>query len=149
MRGDLFNAVREWEEGVRAHGRPLKRQNRLLRTDAGGVNAAHLSCPHADGLTVADIDDGVRLDMLRDFPRELQVFYLRVGRRSLAHDLQVLGSGGQVILGLGEVTSGDALDDQRGGCLADFQQAQVFLASQDGECFLVETGGGDRFDEQS
>src|SRR5581483_2126243 len=68
--GDLFDAVGEWEEGVGSSDRAFERQHGLLRADAAGIDAGHLSGADADGLAVAGVENGVRLHMFADLPGE-------------------------------------------------------------------------------
>ena len=66
--GDSFKSIRERKEGVGCGYGALKGENRFLRAEAGGVNAAHLARAYAYGLAIARIDDSVGLDVLRHAP---------------------------------------------------------------------------------
>src|ERR1035437_2848941 len=76
-----FEAVGEGEEGVGGGDAALERQHGLHGAEAGGVHAAHLARADAEGLAVARIDDGVRLDVLADAPGEKQAAQLLGCRR--------------------------------------------------------------------
>src|SRR5690606_4359340 len=74
--GDDVEAVAERKERVGGDDRPGEvepRVARLDRSDARGVDAAHLAGPDAERGTVAAEDDRVRLHEFRDAPGEEQV----------------------------------------------------------------------------
>ena len=92
------NAVGEREERVGGHHRALGQRLgelqllrgvlRLARGDARRIDPAHLAGADADGGAILGVDDGVRLDVLGDAERELQIAQLGVGRRALGHGLE-------------------------------------------------------------
>src|SRR2546423_15387859 len=87
--GGLVNAVAEREEGVgREHGAGDGKP-RAHRADANRVDARHLTRADADGLPGARVDDGVRLRVLADRPREQERRDLLLSRRAPRDDLQV------------------------------------------------------------
>jgi hypothetical protein len=90
--GQHVEAVAEGEEGIRgdhAAGDDEAGVLGLDRSDARGVDAAHLAGADADGHAVLAVHDGVRLDVLGHAPGEQQVAQLLLGGRALGDDLQV------------------------------------------------------------
>ena len=77
---DRLEAIGEREEGVGGGHGAGKGEHGLLRAEFGGIDAAHLACADADGLAVARVDDGVRLDVFADAPGKEQVAQLLRGR---------------------------------------------------------------------
>ncbi|MCY1299497.1 hypothetical protein D9M70_490250 [compost metagenome] len=72
--------------------RETERLGRFLgldRSDAGGIDAAHLASADAGGLAVLGIDDRVRLDVFRHLEGELHVLEFLGRRRALGHDLEL------------------------------------------------------------
>src|SRR5260370_22971441 len=65
---DFFDAIGKREESVGGGYGSLQRQLSLHCSDLGPIDAAHLSRPNPDGLTVARVDDGVGLHVLADLP---------------------------------------------------------------------------------
>ena len=87
--GDDVEAVAEREERVGRDDRAREvepRVRRLRRGDPRRVDAAHLTRADPERHAAAAVDDRVRLDELRDAPREHQVGELERRRRPLRHD---------------------------------------------------------------
>src|ERR1700675_1697974 len=68
--GDLLDAVREGKESIGGGHRPLQRQLRLHGAELARIDAAHLSRADAHRLPVAGVENGVRLHVLANLPRE-------------------------------------------------------------------------------
>ena len=102
------------EPRVIGAGRPsaLAASSAFRRSDAGGIDAAHLAGADADRLAVLGVDDGVRLHVLADLEGELHVFQFLRRRRALGDDLQVQILDHAVVAGLDEQTAGDGLRRQ-------------------------------------
>src|SRR5271168_3820647 len=71
-----FKTVRKREEGVRRNGTVGQRQNSFHGAKLGGIHPAHLPSPYTQGLAIAGIDDGVRLDVLGHFPGKSERLHL-------------------------------------------------------------------------
>ena len=88
--GCFQQTVGEREERIRCHGGAFRQafvQTQfgchtfgLRGSDVGTVQTAHLTGTDAHGGLVFHVDDGIRFDVLGDFPREQQVLHLRVCR---------------------------------------------------------------------
>ncbi|GBC87244.1 hypothetical protein HRbin12_01247 [bacterium HR12] len=91
VRGHL-HGVREREEGVRGHHRPLRPIARFADGDPGGVHPGHLPGADPHRGEVPREDDGVRLHPHRHRPGEQQVAPLALGRLPGRDDLHVLAS---------------------------------------------------------
>ena len=87
MAGDLLHTVGEGEKGVRTDDGSLERQQGLRCSDTGRIHTAHLAGPDADGLTGPSINNGVRLDVLNDFPGKFEGLPLVISRWALGDDL--------------------------------------------------------------
>src|ERR1700730_14681948 len=55
--GGFFDAVGEWEEGVRSHGTSLQRALRFGDSEFDGVHAAHLSGADSEGGAISGEHD--------------------------------------------------------------------------------------------
>src|ERR1700722_5932983 len=106
-RGYGFQAISEWEEGVRGRDRAGEGENGLQGAETRGVDAAHLPGADADGLAVAvgeaGVDDGVRLDVLADRPGEEESAHLLWGGLARGDDAEV---------GLGDLVAVRVLDQE-------------------------------------
>src|ERR1700677_1191668 len=87
--GDFLDSIGEWEKGVGRGDRSLQGKLCFHGSDFSGIDAAHLAGADADSLSIAYVDDGVRLHMLADFPGKQKRTSFFGGRAALGDDLQV------------------------------------------------------------
>ena len=128
--GDGFESVREREEGVRGGDGALEGKDGFHGAESGGVDAAHLSGAHADGLAVARVDDSVRFDVLANAPGEDEAAEFFGSRRAPGDDLD-FGFGDAAGVGiLKQQAAGNVFDNGAGRRGSDFDEAEVLL---DGE----------------
>ena len=69
---NCLKPVGKGEESVGGSNGTASGSTAFMRPEFGGVNAAHLPCADANGLAVARVDDGVRLDVFADSPGKKQ-----------------------------------------------------------------------------
>src|SRR3989344_1473195 len=152
--GRIVQAVAEREKCIGSHYRASYLQASMFsldRSNARRVHTAHLASADTDGLTVLGVDDGVGLDVLGNFPGKDQVMDFLFGRRTLGHDLQVIGADHADVAALHQQATVDALvvpgSSAIGRPLATGQQAHVGLGGDDGAGFFADARGNDHFDE--
>ncbi len=143
-----FKAVGEGKESIGGGDGALERQHSLLRAEARGIDAAHLTGAHSHGLAIACIDDGVRLDVLADTPGEDQAAQFFGGGRTPGNDLQfVLGDAACVGV-LQKQAAGNLLDDRARRCGTDFDKTQILFRGEAFARLRTESWSCDGFDEE-
>ena len=86
---DGFQAIGKGEEGVRRSTAVGEGQDGFHGAEFGSVDTAHLPGTDAESLAIARIDDGIRLHMLADAPREDQVGEFGIRRLAFGDDLKL------------------------------------------------------------
>ena len=144
---DGLEAVGKRKKGVGSGDTAGQGENGFHGSEAGGVNAAHLTGSDADSLAVASIDDGVGLDVFADAPGEEQAGHFLGGWRAAGDDFEV-GFGDAASVGvLQKHAARDLLGHWPDGRRMDLDEAEVLFRGEDGNRFLGEGGRGDGFDE--
>src|SRR5690554_63121 len=148
------DAVPEREESIRCHDRPLHFQAFVGGLDAsnlGAVNAAHLTCAHADGAAGLGVHDGIGFHVLGHFPGEQQVVQFLLGGLALGDDFHVFHGDHAQVTVLHQQATGHALVVHGLGALAveltTGQQAYVLLGSDNLNRFRRHARGDDDFHE--
>jgi len=143
-----FESIGKGKEGVGGGDAALEWQHTFHGAEARGVDAAHLACAHADGLAVARVDDGVRLDVLDHFPGKEQGIELVFGRRAVAGNFQIGDGQAEAVGILEEKAAGNLAEDAGVVSGPDDDEAQVLLRFETIEGVVAEAGSGDGFDEE-
>src|ERR1019366_4455628 len=140
--GDFLDAVREGEEGIGGSHRALQGQLGLHGAKLACIDAAHLSSADAYRLAIARVENGVRLHVLADLPREKQRPSFFGRRRALRDNFQV-GFGQLVQIGiLDEHTSRNVFQNPVLLSGRNLDQPQILLRGK--SCFraFIERGSG-------
>ena len=112
----------------RGHG-ALQRKLRLHRANPAGIHAAHLSSAYANALSIASIENGVRLNVFTDPPCEKKRAFFFGCRLALGDDLQV-GFGETMKIGiLHQHAARNVLESPLLYACGNFDKAQVLLRS--------------------
>ena len=79
-----IDAITKWEKGIGSHHAPFDGKIRFHLSQFHRINPAHLAGANADGLGLRGKDNGIRLDVLADFPGKIAGLILVVGRLPFA-----------------------------------------------------------------
>src|ERR1700678_1082974 len=66
--GDFFHTIGKREKSVGCGYGSFQRELGLHGADLGGIDAAHLTSAHANGLSVASVDNGIRFNVFAHLP---------------------------------------------------------------------------------
>src|SRR5579883_1678954 len=86
--GGLLDAVRKRKERVGGDHTARERRLRFHHGDFDGIDAAHLAGADTDGGSILGENNGVGLDVLRDFPGKAQRKHLFGGGNTLGNGLR-------------------------------------------------------------
>ena len=89
----------------------------LDRSDARGIDPAHLARTHTDGAIFAGVHDGIGFHVHGDVPGEQQVAQFLCIRDAFGNNLEIGQHQGVAVGILGEHAAGNALEIDRRTCL--------------------------------
>src|SRR5580704_9614945 len=145
---NFFDSVWEGEKSIGGSNRPFQRKHRLHGSDLARIHAAHLPSSDAHSLSVAGIDDSVRLYVLADSPGKKQssLFFWR--RLPLGDHFQIAFRERVHIGILQQDSAGDVFQHPLLPSIVNFHQSQVLLGCELGFSVVVEAGRGDHFEKE-
>ena len=112
------------------------------------VHAAHLARADAGGLAVARVQNGIRLHVLADLPREQQVAHLLLGRLALAHNLEVGSASGRISLSCSSTPPETFFSTHFCSMGSTSTRRRFFLAAKISRAASVELRRGNDFEKQ-
>jgi hypothetical protein len=143
-----FETVRERKESIGCGNRTGERQDGLHGTKSGGIDPTHLAGADPNGLAVARVDDGIRLDVLADAPGEEQAAQLVGSGRPPGFHIKFGFSNAAGVGVLKKQATGDMLDDGARRCGTDFDKAEVLFGGEALTGFGSKGRSGDGLDEK-